>query len=93
VFTKTSEPTALDEEIARLLSEMAETEMESEEYSKLTDHFIKLYKLKAETAPKRVSADTWALIAANLAGIILVIGYERANVITTKALAFIQKLR
>lgn len=94
VFTKKpGEPTELDPVIGRLLELMANEDPNTEEYSKMTDQLIKLYKLKAETAPKRVSADTWALIVANLAGIILIIGHERANVITTKALAFVQRLR
>jgi hypothetical protein len=93
ITLRRNEPSALDEEIARLLKEMSETDMESDEYSKLTDHFVKLYKLKAETGHKGVSSDTWALIAANLVGIAFIIGYERANVITSKALSFVSKLR
>ena len=93
MFTKPSEPTELDAVIARLLEIMENSDIDSEDYAKATDQLIKLYKLKAETAPKRVSSDTWALIAANLAGIILIIGHERANVITTKALGFVQRLR
>lgn len=93
MFTKTSEPTELDPVIMRLLEVMAEKDIDSDEYAKAADQLIKIYKLRTESAPKRVSADTWAIIAANLAGIILIIGHERANIITTKALAFIQKLR
>lgn len=43
--------------------------------------------------PDRVSADTWAMVGANIAGIVLIIGYERLNVITSKALGFILKSR
>lgn len=40
---------------------------------------------------KRVSPDTVALIAANLAGILLIIGHERINVVTSKALGFVTR--
>lgn len=42
---------------------------------------------------RRVSSDTLALIAANIAGIVLIIGHERINVVTSKALSFVGKLR
>jgi hypothetical protein len=50
-------------------------------------------KEKDFSAPKRVSWDTWALVGANLLGIVLIIGHERANVVTSKALGFVSKLR
>lgn len=40
-----------------------------------------------------VSPDTLALVAANIIGIAMIIGYERASIITTKAIGFIQRLR
>lgn len=50
-------------------------------------------KAKEFDTPNRVSLDTWAIIAANLAGIAIIIGYERVNVITTKALGFVTRMR
>lgn len=41
----------------------------------------------------RLSPDTVALIAANLLGILLILGYEKADVITSKALGFIMRGR
>lgn len=40
-----------------------------------------------------ISPDTLAIIAANLAGIGLILSYERFNIVTSKAIGFIQKLR
>jgi len=51
---------------------------------------IKLKELENFAKPK---PDTLALIAANIVGIVLIIGHERANVITSKALGFVSKLR
>lgn len=88
------EATPLDEVISCLLTDLNSVDSDSEEYDKISDQYVKLMKLKAETEPKRgVTPDTWALIGANLAGILLIIGHERLHVISTKALGFIGKLR
>jgi len=50
-------------------------------------------KERALTEPKRISPDTLATIGANLLGIMIIIGHERAHVVTSKALGFIMKLR
>jgi hypothetical protein len=48
----------------------------------------------AETQDRRrVKPDTVALVAANLAGIIMIIGHERLNVIASKAIGFVGKLK
>lgn len=50
--------------------------------------------LKQETFDdRRISADTLALIAANLGGIVLILGYERVNVIASKAIGFVMRSR
>ena len=48
-------------------------------------------KLEETKDRRRVKPDTLALVAANIAGIVLVIGHERASVIATKALGFVTK--
>ena len=40
-----------------------------------------------------IKADTLVLVGANLAGIALILGHERLNVVTTKALGFVSKLK
>ena len=50
-------------------------------------------KHKDLETPDRVSKDTLAIIAGNIAGIVLIIGYERMNVIASKALGFVMKSR
>lgn len=50
-------------------------------------------KQKQMDAPDRVSKDTLALIGANIAGIMLIIGYERFNVVASKALGLIIRAR
>jgi hypothetical protein len=95
MFTRPQkDPDPLDAVIDGLLETMSHYDPDSEEYSKMTDQLVKLYKLKKETTPsKRPSADTLALIAANLTGILIIIGHERAHIITTKAFGFLAKLK
>jgi hypothetical protein len=89
--------TALEEEIDRLIGDMSAYNADTSEYAKMADQLQKLYPLKEtdtkSTALTRVSPDVWATIAANLTGIVLIVGHERAHVITTKALSFIRQLR
>lgn len=65
----------------------------SDDYMKSIEALERLYKLKKQESESRVSPDTKAMIAANLAGIILILIYERANVMTSKALNFVMKMR
>ena len=52
-------------------------------------------ELKEEESrkPDRITKDTLAVIAANIGGIAMIIGYERANIIASKALGFIMRSR
>ncbi len=66
----------------------------SVEFEKNIDQYIKLLTIEsANRQGRRVSPDTLAMIGANLAGIIMILGHERANVVASKALGFVSKLR
>jgi len=92
---KTSrETTQLDETIDDLFKELAGFSADEEGYAKASDQLVKLIKLKKEIEPSwRVSPDTLALIGANLLGILLILNFERAGVVASKALSFVGKLR
>jgi len=90
---KKNEPTTLDIVIERLTSEMHDTDQSSKEYAQLADQLVKLYKLKETDSKMRVSPDTLAIIGANLLGILIIVGHERAHIITTKAIGFVSKLK
>lgn len=94
MFTKKSPETEeLDKAITKVLLDMQKFSSDTEEFAKMTAQLERLYKLKEIESRKRVSPDTLALIAGNLAGIVLIISYERAHVITSKALGFVMKAR
>lgn len=90
MFKKSPIDTKVDETIMTLLAKMEEVEDKSTtEYASMVDQMSKLYKLREENS---VSADTWATIAANILGIVIILNHERANVIATKTLGLVRKL-
>ena len=94
MFTKRErKPTKLDEIIDELQTYILSTTPDDDDYEDLVARLETLYKMKEQEAPDRISANTKAIIAANIAGIVLILGFEKANVVTSKALSFIMKLK
>jgi hypothetical protein len=94
MFTRKLQPRSkLDEAIDDLLDRMLSGSFEPDKYAKMVDQLVKLYKLKEIETPRRVSPDTLAMIAGNIIGIVLILGHERANVITSKAIGFVLRLK
>jgi hypothetical protein len=86
-----TEPTVLDNTINQLQSEMAGVTADSPEYSQMADQLVKLMHLKSDTGPKRVSPDALVSALASLGGILVIVSYEHAHVIGSKALGFVKK--
>lgn len=89
-----TETTGLDEAIELAFSHLQEHSPDSDEYSKIVDQLDKLYKIKSsyEKDNKRtVSTDQLIAVAGNLAGILLILNFERAGIVTSKALSFVLK--
>ncbi len=61
----------------------------SKEYSAKLSDLDNLCKIKDKEAKRAVSPDTIAVIAGNLLGIALILGYEKTGVIASKALGFV----
>ena len=75
-----------------MLNVLKELPPHGEEYDKVSDQYAKLTKLHNETlSKKRVSPDAMAGAATNLAGILLILNYEHAHVMTSKAVSFVMK--
>lgn len=89
---KKSPATSVQVEIDRLHRILANLTPHTDEYSATTDQLSKLYTLQTNKSD-RLSKDTLALVAGNLAGIVMILGHERAHVIASKALAFVIKAR
>lgn len=99
MFTKKSSTNkdGLTKAIDSLLEEMSDLNGDDPEYAKMADQLTKLYALKEVDyrveSNSRVSMDTLAVVGANLAGILMIVGHERANVVTSKALSLLLKLK
>jgi hypothetical protein len=92
---KREEPPGLyDETISALLTEMMTGGFTEEDSPRIAGVIHTLAECKAmEPKPKGVSADTKAIIGANLVGIILILSFEQTRIISSKALGFILKTR
>lgn len=93
MFKKKENPleAALDKAILEIHNEMKTFSAEDEEYAKLTQQLKELHALKQK--PEPVNPNTLLLIAGNLTGIAMIIGFEKSHVMTTKALNWVAKLR
>lgn len=79
----------LDEPINTVLREMEQLGPDTPEYQKLMDSLERLMKLQSEERSNRVSADTIAVVAGNLLGILTVVAYEQKHVWATRAFGMV----
>lgn len=92
-FTKRDKRTEIEKEIERVIAQMGMLDASSKRYSDMAKNLETLYKAQGYDNKRVMSADTKALIATNLGGILLILTFEKTNVIATKALGFIIKGR
>lgn len=88
MFAKRPNPEVeeLNKAITEVHNQLDSYPAHSEEYATMADQLVKLYAQKKEIPSKRVSPDTLLTVTGNLLGILIIVGHERANVITSKAL-------
>ncbi len=91
--TKKDKRTNLEKEIDSVIEIMGGYQPASDEYTAASESLERLYKAKSLTPIRKVSPDTILIVVGNLLGIGLILTYEKADVITTKALSFIIKGR
>lgn len=87
------EKSLLDEAIDDIFREMSVMNADSKEYARMVKQLEKLYKLREGKKTENMSKDTMAIVIGNLLGIGMIVGYERMNVVTSKALNLLIKLR
>ena len=70
-------------------------ESDSDEYLELLDRLQRLYAIRQnENKPRKsISPDTALTVAGNLAGIALIVNYEKLNVVTSKAMNLLLKVK
>ena len=94
--TPKDESHPLDETIANLIAEIS-TLTEDEPRTQAVESLKILMELrnadKAEARKLPVNPDVMIAAGAHILGIAMILGFEKANVITTKSLAFVPKIR
>lgn len=88
-ITTKDKRTKLEKEIESVLEVLNGLDKSSEEYAKISENLERLYRSLGNEKPARISPDTKAVILANLAGLVLILNYEKAGHITSKALGFV----
>ena len=91
-FRKQISDDKLQGAIDSLYSDLAGHTAETAEYAAIVNQLEKLEAVRQKSAKPRVSPDTLVLASANLFGIAMIIGHERANLITSKSLMLVRKL-
>lgn len=91
-FKKSPTEPDLNHPVNKLLLELDKHPIDSSEYKNTLTLIERLMALKIESDPKALSPDTVVLVLAHLLGIGVIVGHERANLITSKAMGFVGKL-
>ncbi len=92
IFTKRDKRTQVEREIDKQLDILISRARTPEEISEMLSLMERRDELR-EKKKVHVSPDTIAIIAGNLAGILLILNYEQFNVVSSKALGFVIKGR
>lgn len=91
--TTPTEKEAFDQEVKHILQQLASMEPESKEYKEAVTNLKTLTEARSQKTKYEVSIDTIVSGTISLLGILLVLNHERLNVITTKSMGFIPKVR
>lgn len=90
---KSPEQIALEKEIASVHASMAGFDTESDEFAQCMEHLDRLHKLLDAYRPEKINPNSVITAAGSLAGIVLIVSYERAHVFTSAAKNFVIKAR
>jgi hypothetical protein len=93
LIRRTEHETRLEKAIDDILVQMSTISADNKEYSAMCDQLVKLYELKKIDLPQQVSPDTLVIVAGNLLGILLIVNYEKMEIMTSKALSLVLRLR
>ena len=83
----------LEEEFIRILSVLPMHQADTQEYAKLLSSAERVHEMVNVKKSPSVSRETLLTVGANILGILLIIKHEDVNVITSKALGFVIRVR
>jgi hypothetical protein len=78
-------------EVERVLTRIKDMEPSSEEYRSAVEALRVLCEARAKKAPNHISPESVIAVAANLVNLLLVLNYERINVLTSRAFGFVRR--
>ena len=84
---------ALDVLIVDASTALMNMDVTENDYEETLARLERLHAIRAAMRGQGVSPDALMTVFGNLAGIAIIVGHERTHIITSKALAFILKLR
>lgn len=90
---KRDKRTSFEKEVDSVLAVMSELEKNSKEYSEMLDNLKNLCESKSKEKDRRISWDTILVVGGNILGILLILGYEKTNIVASKALGFVLRGR
>lgn len=85
------EKTSLDKAIEKLMSEMQEYKGDDPEYPKMVKQLEKLYAMKELEKPDHISYDTAVTVGGTVLAVLIMVMYERTNIMSSKALNFLPR--
>lgn len=86
-----AEPTLLEESIASAYNQLESHDAGTEKYADILDKIERLEALRPKKKGLSVSGDALIAAGANIAGIMLILNYEKLGIVTSKAVGFIIK--
>lgn len=90
-FKKIKEPTDLENLIKRLTDYIETMTPKDDGYDHAVDQLVKLKKIHAEETRKPLSRDALLAAGVNIAGILIIVGFEHSHAMTSKAVNFVFK--
>jgi hypothetical protein len=88
-----SKRSALDEQIDRINVQLATVNPGTQDYDEMFGRLERAIRLKKEERSNRVSPDTIVMVAGNLLGIGIIVGYERFQVMGSRALGLLMRTK
>jgi bifunctional pyridoxal-dependent enzyme with beta-cystathionase and maltose regulon repressor activities len=89
MFKKSPIETKIDEEIINLLELMDQETGYTDKYEAMVTQVSTLMELRHK---EKISKDTWVTVGTHIAGILVILGHERAHVIASKTFSFVKKI-
>jgi hypothetical protein len=95
VMLNTNQPEEpnFETEVKRVLARMSELDAESLQYNQAAKNLKELMEAKGLKSKATISPEAILAAATNIAGILLILNFEKLDIVTTKAIGFISKGR